>query len=115
LTSDSDSVAYDDHLCKSGRRFGIRVWLTIITVITFRAAAGLTYFFKGGIQSDGSLPSVPVTESKSTVLPLVNLPGILHMPAISPDGSRVAFLWMAPDAKNSGIYMLVSGNRACCV
>ena len=42
-------------------------------------------------------------------LPLISLPGDQRMPAFSPDGSRVAFLWQAPQRADWGIYAAVVG------
>ncbi len=111
LISTLDSAGHADNLQNSGRRFGVRVWLAIVTAAMFTAVAGVTYFFERGIRHTGTAPSLQVSDSESTVLPLIGLPGILHMPAISPDGGRVAFLWMAPDAKKSGIYVAAVGKQ----
>ena len=46
------------------------------------------------------------------VLPLISLPGQQSMPAFSPDGSRVAFLWRAPKHEESGIYVSVVGTQS---
>jgi Tol biopolymer transport system component/DNA-binding winged helix-turn-helix (wHTH) protein len=46
------------------------------------------------------------------VLPLVGLPGEQSMPAFSPDGSRVAFLWRRPQPNEAGIYVVVVGSQS---
>ena len=46
------------------------------------------------------------------ILPLISLPGEELMPAYSPDGSRVAFVWQALDQRNSGIYAAVVGSQS---
>jgi Tol biopolymer transport system component/DNA-binding winged helix-turn-helix (wHTH) protein len=57
------------------------------------------------------LTSKPSGPEPSTT-PLISLPGEQSMPAFSPDGSRVAFLWRAPDAKQAGIYAAVVGRQS---
>jgi Tol biopolymer transport system component/DNA-binding winged helix-turn-helix (wHTH) protein len=58
----------------------------------------------------------PATDSGSAlepaVLPLLSLPGEERMPAYSPDASRIAFAWRAPDRKKSGIYAVVVGSQS---
>lgn len=46
------------------------------------------------------------------VVPLISLPGEERMPAFSPDASRIAFVWSAPDANKSGIYAVVVGSQS---
>lgn len=46
------------------------------------------------------------------VLPLISLPGEQSMPAFSPDGSRVAFSWHAPQRSDSGIYAVAVGGQS---
>src|SRR5215470_11131479 len=46
------------------------------------------------------------------VVPLISLPGQERMPAFSPDGSRIAFVWSAPDTHKSGIYAVVVGSQS---
>ena len=46
------------------------------------------------------------------ILPLVSLQGEQNMPAFSPDGSRVAFMWRAPNQAQSGIYAAVVGSQS---
>lgn len=45
------------------------------------------------------------------VLPLISLPGEQGMPAFSPDGSRVAFLWRRLQQGEAGIYVVVVGSQ----
>jgi DNA-binding winged helix-turn-helix (wHTH) protein len=52
-------------------------------------------------------PSLP-----PKVVPLISLPGEERMPAFSPDGSRIAFVWSAPDTNRSGIYAVVVGSQS---
>lgn len=46
------------------------------------------------------------------VLPLITLPGEQSMPAFSPDGSRIAFLWHRPPPQETGIYAAVVGSQS---
>src|SRR5439155_11173071 len=46
------------------------------------------------------------------ITPLISLPGEQGMPAFSPDGSRVAFVWQSPQTRKSGIYAVVVGSQS---
>jgi len=50
--------------------------------------------------------------SEPTILPAISLPGDQSMPALSPDGSRLAFVWGAPQRKESGIFAAVLGTQS---
>lgn len=72
------------------------------------ALVGMVVLFRGKVAhlSSASIAPEPVT------LPLISLPGEQSMPAFSPDGSRVAFLWRTPNQSQSGIYAAVVGSQS---
>jgi len=45
--------------------------------------------------------------SEPTILPAISLPGDQSMPALSADGSRLAFVWNPPQRNESGIFIAV--------
>jgi len=69
-------------------------------VVLLLGALGLAAFlWFGGVQPP------PVMEA----LPLTSYPGSEYSPSISPDGTRVAFTWQAPNGALPGIYVKVIG------
>ncbi|HEY3625582.1 MAG TPA: winged helix-turn-helix domain-containing protein [Terracidiphilus sp.] len=49
--------------------------------------------------------------SELTILPAISLPGDQSMPALSADGSRLAFVWNPPQRNESGIFIAVLGTQ----
>ena len=49
--------------------------------------------------------------SEPTILPAISLPGDQSMPALSADGSRLAFVWNPPQRNESGIFITVLGTQ----
>ncbi len=49
--------------------------------------------------------------SEPTILPAISLPGDQSMPALSADGSRLAFVWNPPQRSESGIFVAVLGTH----
>lgn len=49
--------------------------------------------------------------SEPTILPAISLPGDQSMPALSADGSRLAFVWNPPQRNESGIFIAVLGTQ----
>ena len=61
-------------------------------------------------QADGSsLGRPPGPGPPVTVMPLATYPGVKDFPAISPDGSAVAFSWRKPGTDNFDLYVLQVG------
>lgn len=85
-----------------------RIFLASVSVLVLTAiAASLVWRSKEGTSAAHTArPAEPV------VLPLIGLPGDQSMPAFSPDNSRVAFAWHAPDRRESGIYAVVVGTQS---
>ena len=54
-------------------------------------------------------------DEASTAVPLTSLPGVELDPALSPDASRVAFVWDGPDRNNFDVYVkeIGGGGRWC--
>jgi Tol biopolymer transport system component/DNA-binding winged helix-turn-helix (wHTH) protein len=50
--------------------------------------------------------------SEPTILPAISLPGDESMPALSADGSRLAFVWNPPQRNESGIFIAMLGTQA---
>src|SRR5260370_990893 len=46
------------------------------------------------------------------MLPLIRMEGEERMPGLSPDGSRVAFVWRSLQRKKSGVYAVVVGSQS---
>src|SRR5262249_22955913 len=81
-------------------RLGIRPIYAIgiaALLLTALGVAGLLHF-------SGAEPP-PILEA----LPLTSYPGSEYSPSISPDGTRVAFTWQAPNGAVPGIYVKVIG------
>lgn len=88
----------------------VRWWMMLAAaaaiLVAIAGAIWIQYLFR--TRSD----QPPANDSEGTLIRLVGLPGQERMPAISPDGSRVAFVWRAPNPKNSGIYETVVGDQS---
>jgi len=54
----------------------------------------------------------PSGGSEPKILPIISLPGEERMPALSPQGDRVAFFWQAPEANKVGLYVAVVGSQS---
>ena len=50
-------------------------------------------------------------DETATAVPLTSLPGVELDPALSPDASRVAFVWDGPDRNNFDVYVKEIGGR----
>lgn len=50
--------------------------------------------------------------AKPVLVPLTEIGGEQRMPALSPDGSRIAFLLQTTEPKKSGIYAVVTGSQS---
>jgi len=53
-----------------------------------------------------------ITTATPKITPLISLPGEESMPAFSPDGSRIAFVWQSPQPGKSGVYAVVAGSQS---
>jgi DNA-binding winged helix-turn-helix (wHTH) protein len=49
--------------------------------------------------------SAPEPQSAYRIIPVTRTPGREFQPAVSPDGTRVAFVWASEDAKTNGVWM----------
>ena len=82
---------------------GKRPWFHIVLAA---AALILLAVFVPKILDNGSRkePS-PDANNLPTAIPLTSYPGRERFPALSPDGTRVAFAWAGPDRDNIDIYI----------
>lgn len=88
--------------------FSGRIATAVVALLIL--AAMTSWFLKIRSQNRRSVSDARLTPEPS-LLPLISLPGQELMPAYSPDGSRVAFLWRSPDRNKSGIYVSVVGTQ----
>ncbi len=95
------------------RTSGVHVgsMLLALAALIVVASMGIAYFLNRGLRHNDTVPPTPDAGPETTVLPLVSLPGAQHMPALSPDGSRIAFSWKSPEIDKSGIYVAVVGKQ----
>jgi eukaryotic-like serine/threonine-protein kinase len=80
--------------------FGLRVSRPSLWVVGTLVVIGATTAYLVFKQPDSKVPRV---------VALTAFPGVEQMPAISPDGSRVAFSWMPEEGWKSDICVLVPG------
>jgi len=82
---------------------GKRPWFQIVLVA---AALILVAVFVPKLLENGSRkePS-PVANNLPVAIPLTSYPGRERFPALSPDGTRVAFAWVGPGRDNIDIYI----------
>jgi Tol biopolymer transport system component/DNA-binding winged helix-turn-helix (wHTH) protein len=90
---------------RSARRW-VMIAAALIFVVSIAGAAWYRFAFRT------PTGQAPAQDSDATLIRLVGLLGQERMPAVSPDGSRVAFVWRAPDSKDSGIYEVVVGSQS---
>ena len=99
-----DSTGENSPLKASRRRFGKVIWGGIVFAVL---AGGSSWFFTHNSARQNGESSGYLDQGSDEVLsPLMTLSGEQHQPSFSPDGKRVAFVWIAPEAKNSGIYQI---------
>jgi len=90
------------------RRKRRRPLLLVGSICLVLLSAGLILLFRNQF-NQGSMTQRSAPEP--VVLPLISLPGEQSMPAFSPDGSRVAFLWRRLREHEAGIYVAVVGSQ----
>ncbi|HKR27732.1 MAG TPA: winged helix-turn-helix domain-containing protein [Acidobacteriaceae bacterium] len=95
--------ALPEHV-RSGR-WWMMVPAAVAVVVAIAGAGWFRYAFRARSEP------VSVKDSEATLVRLVGLPGQERMPAVSPDGSRVVFVWKAPNSRDSGIYESVVGDQ----
>jgi serine/threonine protein kinase len=78
-----------------GIRRGALTGAAVIVVI----AIATSWWFTRGARG-------PVRLEVASITSITNLPGNKLDPALSPDGSAIAFSWRGPDGKSPGIYVL---------
>ena len=78
-------------------------WLRYLLIAT---ALVLLAVFGPKLLDTGSRDTVgPGHEGPASAIPLTSFPGREQFPALSPDGTRVAFAWAGPDRDNIDIYI----------
>jgi Tol biopolymer transport system component/DNA-binding winged helix-turn-helix (wHTH) protein len=83
----------------AGERRWWRTSLLLSAAVLVAAAAGRTVWVRvSGPAPDSSTPPV-------TIVPFTSFPGAESMPAFSPDGSQIAFVWDGPHEDNADIYV----------
>lgn len=92
----------------STTRNGRRPFLLVGSICLVLVAAGSILLFQNRLKL-GASSQRPAPDP--VVLPLVSLTGEQSMPAFSPDGSRVAFLWRRLREHKAGIYAVVVGSQ----
>src|SRR5438445_6743909 len=95
------------------------LWVSLLGVLALGAMVGLEVIRKiHEVRAAGPHEGMPFAgrladQSRSPkITPLISLPGDQGMPAFSPDGSRVAFVWQSPQTRKSGIYAVVVGSQS---
>ena len=95
------------------------LWVSLLGVLALGAMVGLEVIRKiHEVRAAGPHEGMPFAgrladQSRSPkITPLISLPGEQGMPAFSPDGSRVAFVWQSPQTRKSGIYAVVVGSQS---
>ncbi len=82
---------------------GKRPWfhIALVAVAVVLLAVFVPKFLKNGPREEPS----PGANNLPTAIPLTSYPGRERFPALSPDGTRVAFAWAGPDRDNIDIYI----------
>src|SRR5579872_1220881 len=89
---------------RKNRRFLLMGSICLVLLV---AGAILLFRSRSNLRSMTQRQPAP----EAVVLPLISLPGEQSMPAFSPDGSRVAFLWRRLQQHEAGIYAVVVGSQ----
>jgi len=87
----------------AGRAMGIP--RSVFLLAACLVLAGLVFaprLFRNGTSDDAA---EVVGTAPSSAVPLTSLPGRELYPALSPDGTRVAFIWAGPDGDNADLYI----------
>jgi Tol biopolymer transport system component len=80
----------------------VRMWVGAVAVVVAVATAGMVWRARGG-----------GTTTAAELLPLASYPGVEGPPALSPDGSFVAFAWSGGDDSGpTDIYVKAVGSEA---
>ena len=88
---------------------GRRILLVAGLAVVILGAVGLLLW---GTPSLKKFAGPHSTIAEPVILPIISLPGEQRMPALSPDGDRVVFVWQAPEVAQSGVYVAVVGNQS---
>jgi Tol biopolymer transport system component/DNA-binding winged helix-turn-helix (wHTH) protein len=82
-----------------------RIWLVAIVALACASAIALVWIrLQHAVSAEISSPPI--------MIPLLDVSGEERMPALSPDGSRIAFLRHAGEPGKSGIYVEVVGSQS---